>query len=428
MQKKKLRVGFNNSIDNSSLINVWDRVMTFDTKVKDGVSFDFNEDTFNQIIDNFATSKRDKIGSDYEHQTMNAPFNGKAAPNLAYYNSYAVIKDGKVIRFYSKDDSVIAPQDGGRDDGLYAYRCEITPLGEQLIPNYNEISPLFDSDDTNEKGESIGYNISNISFVNVSHQEGTTVGFSKESMQDSELYAMLGCVNESPSPEELKERMKAFMSEKKTKMDAKEDVKVEDKVKDKEDTKVKMDDMTDASPEKMIEELDELSDEEESLEDMQRNLMAEMSRQLAEAKKKIQELQDSQGKQSSEDSAAAFAKKAVAEGRWPADSMSKLVGFAKAGKAEAMISGILPGTFGPVGLSKKIFSGGEPAGVKYSAAEAEVTPSGIRKSGVALSKAMKDYAKSHKIEFSHTSYRAIASAVREEQPELFTRYANDIVL
>lgn len=468
VKKSSKRIGFSNTIENTKLEGVWDRVMTYGRKVKDGITYNFDDDVFDEIIRNFANSKRDKIGSDYEHQTMNATFNGKPAPNLAYYNAYAKIKNGKVIGFYSKDSSVNPPLDNTREDGLYAYRAKVTDLGKQLIPNYNEISPLFDAEDTNEKGEVIGFNINNISFVNVSHQEGTTVGFKKgQTMHDKELYGMLGYKGDmEPSQDELKEHMKAFMTDKgfmepkadkmlkKSKMN---DMNEEEREREAEhmldEAREKLDPLHYPEMKKMkksgmagigsMEEIegsgrgkddlvDSVEDDEEEIKDLdkeQKKVMTKMSKQLAEANRKIAALQASETKRTQEDvhsKAVAFAKRAVAEGRWPADGMKNLIGLAKIGRGEDAISAISVGTFAPVGLSKK-FYGGEPMGTDYTHSELEqVTAGGLRKSGVALSKAMKDYAKANKIEFSHQSYRMIAEKVQEEHPELFSRYAGDV--
>lgn len=448
----KGKVGFSTSFDNTKLENVWDRVMTYGKKAKDGIEYDFTDDFFQKIIDNFAKSSRTCFGSDYEHQTMNAALNGKPAPNLAYYNAYAVIKDGRVKTFFSKDEKVQPPTAIGREDGLYAYRFKATPLGKQLIPNYNEISPLFDTEDTNEKGELIGPNINNISFVNVSHQEGTTVGLKKgKNMEDKEMYGMLGFKDGmEPSEEELKEKMKMFMSKmSKAKMGdlAGEEIEREEEKEEKvhpgihkEISKMKKGKMDGASVESIEgsgsgkdDLINDDSDEEDEVKDLdkeQKKMMARMSKQLAETNKKLADLQAKEDKRAESDAdmkATAFAKLAVAQGRWPADGLKKLVGFAKIGKGEDAISPFEKGTFTSAALSKKIFNGGNYEGVTESYT-AETPSDGQRRSGVSLSKAMKDYAKKNKITFSHVTYNQIAQAVAEEHPDLVLQYVSDVSL
>ena len=440
IKQKKMtgKVGFSLTFDNTKLENVWDRVMTYGKKVKDGTEYDFTDDFFQKIIDNFANSSRTCFGSDYEHQTMNAALNGKPAPNLAYYNAYAVIKNGRVKTFFSKDPKIQAPSVNGREDGLYAYRFKATDIGRQLIPNYNEISPLFDTEDTNERGEVIGPNINNISFVNVSHQEGTTVGFKKgKHMEDKEMYGMLGFKDGmEPSEEELKEKMKMFMS----KMGKGKMSDMTEEQAERADERVKDGDKDGMSKEKMgsvksvegsgkgkddlVNSEDDEEDEIKDLDKEQKKMMSRMSKQLAETNKKLADLQAKEDKRTESDvetKATAFAKLAISQGRWPADGFKKLVGFAKIGKGEDAISPFEKGTFTSAALSKKMFNGGN-----YEGATTETVQDGQRKVGFSLSVAMKDYAKKNKIEFSHQTYNQIAQAVAAERPELVSQYVADI--
>lgn len=181
----------------------WDRFATFGEKVQDGQEFSFTVETFGQMVQNFARfySGR-RLGMDFEHQAINAAQNGQAAPNLAYYNALAVVAGGKVAKFYAQQPDVSPPDpaalliqlrerfpDLDSADGLWGYRCEVTPLGQQLLPGYEQISPLFTSDGTDEGGNPIGYHLMNVSAVNVAFQDGTVLNLSRAlAIGDSSLH------------------------------------------------------------------------------------------------------------------------------------------------------------------------------------------------------------------------------------------------
>lgn len=165
----------------------WDRFATFGRKIQEGQAFEFTTATLGQIVDNFARlfSGR-RLGMDYEHQAMNAPKNGQPAPQLAYYNALAVIEGGAVVKFYAQKPDVQQPDpallleqlrqrfpEGETVDGLWGYRCEHTPLGAELLPNYEQISPLFTSEGTDEQERPVGYHLMNVSAVAVAFQDGT---------------------------------------------------------------------------------------------------------------------------------------------------------------------------------------------------------------------------------------------------------------
>lgn len=165
----------------------WDRFATYGRKIQEGQEFEFTTFTLGQIVDNFARlfSGR-RLGMDYEHQAMNAPKNGQPAPQLAYYNALAVIEDGAVVKFYAQKPDVAQPDpalllaqlrqrfpEGETVDGLWGYRCEHTPLGAELLPNYEQISPLFTSEGTDEQERPVGYHLMNVSAVAVAFQDGT---------------------------------------------------------------------------------------------------------------------------------------------------------------------------------------------------------------------------------------------------------------
>lgn len=183
----------------------WDRFATFGEKIQDGQAFTFSTETLSQIVDNFTRLyKGRRIGMDFEHQALNAATNGQPAPELARYNALAVVEGGQVGKFYSQDAAVSPPDpaalmaeirarfpDDPDADGLWGYRCEHTPLGAELLPNYSQISPLFSAEDSDEQGNPIGYRLMNVSAVNVAFQDRTVLNLSKRALGfgDSSLHA-----------------------------------------------------------------------------------------------------------------------------------------------------------------------------------------------------------------------------------------------
>lgn len=211
----------------------WDRFATFGHKVQDGQEFDFTPDTLGQIVDNFARlfSGR-RLGMDYEHQAMNAPKNGQPAPQLAYYNALAVINGGDVVKFYAQKPDVQKPDpallleqlrqrfpDGETVDGLWGFRCEHTPLGAQLLPNYEQISPLFTSEGTDEQERPVGYHLMNVSAVAVAFQDGTVfnlkhaLGYGDSSLHVPEPVKSKGAKTMADEKEKDDEKPSALRSE-----------------------------------------------------------------------------------------------------------------------------------------------------------------------------------------------------------------------
>lgn len=185
-------------------VGKWSRIATYGTKRQrqaDGSVrvFEFDNANFLQGLRNFRTqfAGRGKgMGSDFEHQTLNSPINGRPAPNLCYWTALAVLdQTGRVVGLedlrgdaapldpVAERDRLAAqnPADDPDPAGTWAYCGEITPLGEQLIPNYSQLSPLFSDDDEDEAGNPIGFAWQNVSFVNVAFQGGTAFTFRKGS-------------------------------------------------------------------------------------------------------------------------------------------------------------------------------------------------------------------------------------------------------
>ena len=199
-------------------IGKWSRIATYGTKQQrqpDGSSrtFQFDDAAFAQGLANFKrmfAGRGKGMGSDCEHQSLNAPSNGQAAPNPCFFGAMAWIDQAGQLRGMeiARPDTVrgnevdgfqiiateVPPPDpaaeserlareGPGDDpspaGVWVYCREITPYGLEVIPNYSQLSPLFNDHDVDEQEKDVGFGFQNVSFVNVAFQGGTSFNFSK---------------------------------------------------------------------------------------------------------------------------------------------------------------------------------------------------------------------------------------------------------
>jgi hypothetical protein len=172
---------------------VWDRGMTPGTKLKDGVETEFSVRTFNQITDNWKR-RGEKLALCYNHQSAYVKENGRPAPALAFYGAIAVIDRGKLVRFERLAVSGARPPEvasltaqvaqlatddnpNPSPDGCWFYRCEVTELGQELLPNFSYLSPMFLPNGQNEAGEDIGYTVLDLAATNTAFQAGCVITF-----------------------------------------------------------------------------------------------------------------------------------------------------------------------------------------------------------------------------------------------------------
>lgn len=205
-QLNKKQFSFGISIPYASIpgLGKWDRIMTYGEKIQysiegEAIPFDFNTKVFCEIIDNFAkVYKARRLGLDYKHLAANPALENGPEQNLAYYSGLCAIENGNVIKLWDHFPDRLPPdpkellieiqkkfpriQDV---DGLWGYKCEITPLGIEKLPNCEQISPYFVKNDFDEFGNKIGYNLLNVSAVGVAFQDGTILNLSKSSSPSS---------------------------------------------------------------------------------------------------------------------------------------------------------------------------------------------------------------------------------------------------
>lgn len=167
---------------------VWDRVCVPGDDEKDGQSTSFNLDTLSQMVDNFV-ARGDQIPLDFNHQSNYAHINGQPAPALAFYGALAVVARGGVVKLGCARGVAATGSEDGIDlarEGLWAYRCEVTELGQKLLPNFKYVSPTFMSEATARDGEEIGYMLAAVAATNTPWQSETEITFDKVSTAGAE--------------------------------------------------------------------------------------------------------------------------------------------------------------------------------------------------------------------------------------------------
>lgn len=226
-------------------VGKWSRIMCYGARRQqqpDGSLRDFKFDpaSFQQAVANFKrmfAGRGKGMGSDYEHQSLNAASNGQAAPNLCFFGAMAhVDASGAVVGQEhvrpglpeidpAAERARLAQQNPEADSdpaGLWVCCAEVTPLGIELIPNYSQLSPAFDDHDKDEQGQDIGLAVQNVSFVNTAFQTGTAFNFGKssaalapstEKRMNPEMIQKLGKYGyAADKPESIDEAYHGFMS------------------------------------------------------------------------------------------------------------------------------------------------------------------------------------------------------------------------
>lgn len=237
MRPKKIALGA--GIERSADFGVgkWSRIATYGPKKQlqpDGSWYEtvFDDAKFEKSLENFRimfAARGRGMGSDFEHQTLYASQNGRAAPNPAYFTALAWVKNDALQALEALRDGIppIDPTaeaerlrqehpkaESHSPDGVWAYCSEVTDVGRLLIPSYSQLSPLFNEEEHDEAGNFLGFAFLNVSFVNVAHQTGTNFAFGKFGkgfrMDPTELRKKLG-LGDAPTADQYKEALAAYL-------------------------------------------------------------------------------------------------------------------------------------------------------------------------------------------------------------------------
>jgi hypothetical protein len=165
---------------------VWDFLCVEGADFKDKQWTEFSPETLGEMIRNAAT-RGDPIPYDWNHQTAYSAMNGKPAPALAYAGAWACVWDGKIVEQGTARGVKVASYEGLdlSRNGLWIYRSEVTdgsadyPLGQQLLPGYKLLSPMFVRNGTDRTGNPVGYSLIAIGCTNSPHQGGTELNLER---------------------------------------------------------------------------------------------------------------------------------------------------------------------------------------------------------------------------------------------------------
>jgi hypothetical protein len=208
----------------------WDRFATLGEKVKNDQQSDFTPENLSAMVGNWY-ARASRLPMCLDHQSA---LDGLVrAPAAAFYDALAVVADGRVVEFMALGGSLATSPDVEQlraqvakfatagdlasPDGLWGYRCEVTPLGQhptEGLRNYQGISPLFVMDGTDEQQRSIGPVLFDVAAVNVPFQAGCELTLGRLSpgaaraafggnTMDSELMKKLGLFDGAPVADKM---------------------------------------------------------------------------------------------------------------------------------------------------------------------------------------------------------------------------------
>lgn len=376
-------------------VGKWSRIATFGVKRQrqpdDSVrEFEFSPKTFAQALVNFGRMfAQRRMGSDWEHQALHASTNGRPAPNLCFWDALGVIEEDKVAGLREQSPgpqpdpvalrALLAerfPHEDPDPSGLWARCAEITPLGAQLIPCYEQLSPLFNDEQLDESGEPIGFAVSNISFVNVAHQDGTFFNFGfadralhpsgstqEKRMDEKQMMGRLGLAEGATDKEAMRAAFDAYME---NTADGPEERKAM-----KAAFAAKMAAMGDALPAEKIEDKDKDGAAQAAM-SAQTQALAALSAKHQQTQTELAALRQREAereKKEKEQRLAAFSAAACTSfaaggtGQWDPTKRKDLEDLARdlpEAKWPSLLAGVPKGAFG--GASGRLFQGGNPVG------------------------------------------------------------------
>jgi hypothetical protein len=391
----------------------WDQVAKFGWFVKndgDGPQEAvFNLEHLGEFMDNFARQVN-PLWADWNHEFGDA---------LARYDALALMVGGIPVRTVTRQaagmalpalepSKLVNPDTGQIEDGLYAHRFELTPLGQEKLPNVRYVSPLFVTNGQDEQGQGIGYVLLNIAWTNGPFLDSMlplqmvrlparfSRGLFKGAVDMNEWMKRYG-IDDKATPEQMSAAMAKYAEE------------VDSDRKRSEDAMSRYRRFADAvgGEEKFGKFVEKFMDSEESMsrfrkfmegaeddEDEDKREMSAMAKdlgvaaqmsairakvtelrftsvpkaELASLKEQLAELKASQARRDAEEREAAviaFAKKAITERAWDPDDEPGLVAFYKASPQAAQAAverNKTQKTWDKVIAMQRLTSGGAPVG------------------------------------------------------------------
>lgn len=148
-------------------VGVWDQLAALSNEYysKEGRLSLINEQSARVGLQNFREQKNNLVA------TIGHDFRDGAAD----YNALALLCGGAVVDFASHDAALPPPtidmlpggDDGSPpDDGVYCYRCYISPLGQEKSALYRYISPEFFNDGELPNGKRVGLQFTGLCWTN----------------------------------------------------------------------------------------------------------------------------------------------------------------------------------------------------------------------------------------------------------------------
>lgn len=139
---------------------VWDAFApVWGPVVKFGITSQFDEVTYAQMLDDLVRRNL-CVYMDVDHATANLGWSVDEVPALAYYCCVQVNHGGELWRRENLAGHTCAdavPLDpAAAPEGLYAFRCAVTPKGREKLPNYQALSIHFDPFGEDMAGHPVG--------------------------------------------------------------------------------------------------------------------------------------------------------------------------------------------------------------------------------------------------------------------------------
>lgn len=152
-----------------SFVPVWGDIVKF------GETSRFDEVTYAQMLADLR-ARNLRVYMDNDHRTARLGWTTEEVPALAYYCAIAVTHEGKLfdlVKLAGHTCCDAVPLDAAAyPEGMAGFRCQVTPVGREKLPNYQALSIQFDPAGVDEKKRSVGQVLVCVSATNGPHVPG----------------------------------------------------------------------------------------------------------------------------------------------------------------------------------------------------------------------------------------------------------------